>query len=334
MRKEHLQYLVCPTCKVDLTLSAVYQERAGQIEAGLLACAACGRTFEVVNAIPRFVPRENYASSFGLEWTTHGKTQYDSYTGTDISESRFFNETRWPRDLSGQVILEVGSGSGRFTEQAVKTGAMVVSFDYSYAVEANFASNGHHANLLLVQADVYQMPFREQVFDKVVCIGVLQHTPDPRRALLTLPSYLKSGGSLVVDIHRKDTGFPGAIKEILKTGRRLQYFTKRVPPERLYRWVKRYINLMWPLSRLISRIPVIGRKINYLLLVADYRGKYPLSEPLLKEWAILDTFNVLSPQHFNPQSVETMRHWFAETGLIQIEVRPGYNGVEGRGVKP
>jgi 2-polyprenyl-3-methyl-5-hydroxy-6-metoxy-1,4-benzoquinol methylase len=32
-------------------------------------------------------------------------------------------------DLTGQVVLELGSGSGRFTEQAARTGATVVSLD-------------------------------------------------------------------------------------------------------------------------------------------------------------------------------------------------------------
>src|SRR6185437_11529200 len=123
--------------------------------------------------VPRFVPRENYASGFGLEWTKHARTQYDSYSGIRASELRFFGQTGWPRDLTGELILEVGSGSGRFTEQAVSTGATVVSLDYSYAVEANFASNGARSNLLIVQADIFAMPFRPNTFDRVFCFGVL-----------------------------------------------------------------------------------------------------------------------------------------------------------------
>ncbi len=97
------------------------------------------------------------------------------YTGSDLSERRFFAETKWDRNLAGEVILEVGSGSGRFTTPAASTGAMVVSLDYSYAVEANYAQNGHRENVLIVQGDIYRMPFRKESFDKLFCIGVLQH---------------------------------------------------------------------------------------------------------------------------------------------------------------
>ena len=65
-------------------------------------------------------------------------------------QKRFFESSKWSRDLKGETILEVGSGSGRFTEHAVSTGAMVISLDYSIAVEANYASNGHNKNLLIV----------------------------------------------------------------------------------------------------------------------------------------------------------------------------------------
>lgn len=36
------------------------------------------------------MPRENYASGFGLDWTKHARTQYDSYSGIRASEQRFY----------------------------------------------------------------------------------------------------------------------------------------------------------------------------------------------------------------------------------------------------
>ena len=151
----------------------------------------------MIAGVPRFVPRENYASGFGLEWTKHARTQYDSYSGIPASEQRFFGETGWPRDMTGELILEVGSGSGRFTEQAARTGATVVSLDYSYAVDANNASNGARNNVLIVQADVFAMPFRPRSFDRVFCFGMLQHTPSPSSAFAALPPCSESGRSVV-----------------------------------------------------------------------------------------------------------------------------------------
>src|SRR5262249_20832549 len=143
----HLRYLVCPQCKESLQFLSIAAEDTRGVCKALLGCHGCFAAYPVVGYIPRFVSGQNYASGFGLQWTYHARTQHDSYTGAAISETRFFEETKWPRSLEGQTILEVGSGSGRFTVHAASTGAMVVSIDYSHAVEANFALNGDKPNV-------------------------------------------------------------------------------------------------------------------------------------------------------------------------------------------
>jgi len=329
VRTEHLKYLACPQCKQTLVILEVEKRNSQSVEAGTLQCSSCRQKYGIVRHIPRFVALENYASGFGLQWAIHARTQYDSYSGANISETRFFNETRWPKDLKGQVILEVGSGSGRFTEQAASTGAMVVSMDYSQAVEANYASNGDRDNVLIVQGDIYNMPFRENYFDKVLCIGVLQHTPKVEESFMQLPQYLKPGGEMVIDVYRKFAGLLG----LLRTRYWVRPITRRIPAERLYALVKRYVESMWPISGWISKIPRIGRNLNLALLIADYRGVYTLSDEMLREWAILDTFDKLSPAYDYPQTLETVKTWFLQTDLINVQVQYGYNGIEGRGTK-
>jgi len=295
----------------------------------MLQCRLCKRQFEIAGSIPRFVALQNYAHSFGFQWKIHSNTQYDSYTGTRISEERFFGETKWPKRLDGQTILEVGCGSGRFTEQAASTGAMVVSMDYSHSVESAYAHNGHKDNVLIVQADMYQMPFKENVFDKVFCFGVLQHTPNVQNAFRALCRHLKCGGSLVIDVYPKY----GDPRDWLITKYWVRPLTKRVSPDRLYRWCKGYVHFMWPVARVINKIPYFGRRLNLRLLIADYRGVYPLGEELLKEWAVLDTFDMLSPMYDSPQRIEAVKEWFRQAGMTNVEVNYGYNGIEARGIK-
>ena len=57
--------------------------------------------------------------------------------------------------------------------------------DASSAVDAARANLGEQERLHLAQADLFDLPFDEGAFDRVLCFGVLQHTPDPRRAFLT-----------------------------------------------------------------------------------------------------------------------------------------------------
>jgi SAM-dependent methyltransferase len=206
---------------------------------------------------------------------------------------------------------------------------MVVSVDYSYAVDANYASNGHRDNVLIVQGDIYALPVRRRAFEKVLCIGVLQHTPDPKRSFSVLPHYLQPGGHLVTDIYLRHP----PLKQLFVTKYWVRPFTRRMDPETLYDWVERYVHSMWPLSRLIHRLPG-GKKINWQLLVADYRGVIDLDERRLREWAVLDTFDMLAPAYDFPQTPENFRRWFVDAGLVEIDVHRGYNGVEGRGRMP
>ena len=327
MNLEHLTLLACPACLGALVCVRSERGAGSKLIKGALACRACPREFPVVGGVPRFVPRENYASAFGLEWTRHARTQYDSYCGLPLSERRFYAQTHWPRDLSGELILEVGSGSGRFTEQAANTGATVVSFDYSYAVDANYASNGHRDNILIVQADVFAMPFGSQAFDRLFCFGMLQHTPDPARAFAALPRVLKPGGAICADIYKATF-----LRTICSTKYYVRPITKRMRPERLYRLVRAWVDFMWPVASLIRRLPR-GSGINWRLLVADY-SPLGLEGAILKEWAYLDTFDMLAPHYDSPARIGKVRRWANAAGLESVEAEYTAHGIVVRALAP
>jgi SAM-dependent methyltransferase len=325
---EHVSLLRCPSCRGGLELREIQPESGHVVETGTLVCARCAQAYPVLRSIPRFVPSENYASNFGLEWSRHARTQYDGESGVALSEQRFFEQTGWPRDMRGQTLLEAGSGSGRFTEHAARTGATVVSFDLSDAVEANHATNGAGENVLIVQADVFRAPFPPASFDKVFCFGVLQHTPDPRGAFMALARFLAPGGELAIDVYRKTF-----TRYALQTKYWVRPVTRNLDPANLYRWVRRYVDAMWPLASAIRRIPRIGVPLNWRLLIADYSNR-GVPDEKLKEWAVLDTFDMLSPRHDHPQTLNAVREWFAAAGLVRVEVEYGCNGIHGRGARP
>ena len=319
MHLRHLRLLVCPRCQSELTCEAAAPED-GELTAGALRCTGCRVPYPVIGGIPRFVPRENYASGFGLEWSRHARTQYDSYSGLPLSQQRFAAQTQWPRDLTGELVLEVGSGSGRFTEQAANSGATVVSIDYSYAVEANYVSNGARPNVLIVQADVIAMPFRAGTFDRLFCFGVLQHTPDPARAFAALPRMLRDGGALCADIYKATL-----VRALLHTKYYVRPFTRRMNPDRLYARVKAWVDFMWPLAAWIRKLPR-GYSINWRLLVADY-SFLGLQGETLKEWAYLDTFDMLAPRYDSPARIKKFKQWAQDANLVDVAAEYTPHGV-------
>ncbi|MAO55495.1 MAG: SAM-dependent methyltransferase [Rhodospirillaceae bacterium] len=325
MRPEHLSLLRCPQTGAELEIADGLIE-GGRVKSGRLVAkngsGASAPVYPIVDFVPRFVSSENYAENFGFEWNLHARTQYDSESGHNVSEDRLDTFTAWPADMKGEVLLEAGSGSGRFTETLLRRGATVVSFDYSDAVEANRESNGNHPKLLLVQADIYAMPFPTSAFDRVLCYGVLQHTPNPEAAFKALVPMVKAGGHIATDIYLKSLSYYW-----LNTRYWVRPLTRGMNSERLYRWCKGYVTFMWPLVRLLRRLPY-GQAIIWRLLVADPIDDMPRADDAtLREWAILDTFDMLSPSFDLPQTPAVFERWHRECDLDHIDVRLGSNGV-------
>ncbi len=292
---------------------------------GSLRCANCQAAYPVRDGIPRFVPAENYSSSFGLQWNRHRRTQLDSAIGKPISEHRLYQATGWARELGGQRILEAGSGAGRFTEILCRTGAEIYSFDYSSAVEANRENNGSAPNLRLFQADIFRIPLREAWLDHVLCLGVLQHTPDPERAFLSLARHVKPGGDLVIDVYRRSLAAALQWKYVLRP------VTRRMNPMRLYEIVETLAPALVAPTRWLRRLA--GRAGARLSPIVEY-SHLGLTAEQNVQWAVLDTFDMYSPAYDLPQSADTVRRWFSAAGFVQVEVFDGLNGVVGRGRRP
>jgi 2-polyprenyl-3-methyl-5-hydroxy-6-metoxy-1,4-benzoquinol methylase len=313
MTPDLLQILACPDCCGALSSTGVKQSD-GRVESGALHCRSCARTFPIVRHVPRFVPADPYASSFGFQWNTFRTTQLDSHTGVPISRERLFRESRWtPADLAGRRVLDVGCGAGRFAEVVLSAGAHLVAMDYSTAADACFANLGRHPRLSVVQADVHHLPFRPESFDYIYCLGVLQHTADAHRTVLALAPPLKHGGRLVLDC------YPRLAANILWPKYWLRPVTRRMPRQRLFAIVEWLVPKLLPLARAIAAIPRFGRRLRYLLPIMTYYRVLPLTDEQHREWAILDTFDMLAPAHDHPQTAASIRTWLTEAGLGSVE---------------
>ena len=278
--------------------------------------------FPIVNGIPRFVEKDNYASSFGFQWNLFDATQIDEKSKTNISSDRFYRNTSWSDvDLKGKTFLEVGSGAGRFTEVILKTGADLYSIDYSNAVEANWRNNGTKKEFFLAQANIYCLPFKKDFFDYILCFGVVQHTPDVKASFFSLLTFLKPGGEIAMDVYPKNW------KTTFNTKYWVRPLTKKMNKEKLLKIIKWYVPKWFPLSSLLLKIPFAGKFLAQVIPICNYSKQFPLlTKKQLVEWSVLDTFDMLSPEHDHPQNLETLRGWAKEAGLQILYCGKGDNG--------
>jgi SAM-dependent methyltransferase len=271
-----------------------------------------GNSFPVVAGVPRICDPSNYTENFGKQWNMFAATQIDRpEAGQQLSEDRFFATTGWDaRRMAGEDVLEVGSGAGRFSRVVLeRTQATLWSVDYSSAVEANLKNNARWSDRLrLFQASIYEMPFRAGSFDKVFCLGVLQHTPDFEASVHALISKAKPGGEIVVDFYPVRGWWTKVHAKYL-----LRPFTRRMKHDRLLKAIDRNAGWMIKASKGLNRVGL--HALTRFLPVVDVKTMPPqLGEAELREWVVLDTFDMFSPEYDNPQRVETVAKMFERGG--------------------
>jgi SAM-dependent methyltransferase len=330
MKLDLVERLRCIACGAALRARLDSTEPPnGNIVEGQLICTSCGRSYPVVRSIPRFVPSEGYAHSFGYQWNYFDKTQLDSHMGNDLSRERFFATTKWPQKMEGQLILEAGCGMGRFTQIALETGAEVFSFDLSNAVEANLRNNSDSDRVHIIQASIYEIPLPKGTFDKVFCMGVLQHCPDVRAAFMSLVPFLGSGGEIVIDVYQKHTGWVPPLKYWARP------FLTWMGPKGVHRFLSTIIPPAFYLKKAIYRIPLVGRLIGNLIPIGpvSHAPRLIFTDQELVQVKILSALDMFSPVHDHPQTIETVRQWFSDAGLVDVYVGTGFNGINARGRK-
>jgi 2-polyprenyl-3-methyl-5-hydroxy-6-metoxy-1,4-benzoquinol methylase len=333
MKTIFLDHLRCPCSGQPLRLehpeasASIGADTAADIDSGWLVSDGGQHRYPIINGIPRFVPKSNYADNFGMQWNHFSKTQLDSHSGHTVSADRFWKATGWqPEQIKNQWILDVGCGAGRFAEVALSAGAKVVALDYSSAVDACYANLQQHPNLHVVQGDIYALPFSPESFPFVYSLGVLQHTPDVAKAFAALPPMVAGGGRLCVDYYEK------SFKSMLLPKYWLRPLTRRLPQAYLFSALQALVPVLLPVSRALGAIPVLGKLLKRMVPVANYVGILPLNEQQLREWALLDTFDWLAPEYDQPQTAKTARQWMERAGMQQLEViKAGH--LVARGVK-
>jgi SAM-dependent methyltransferase len=272
-----------------------------------------GRTYPIINDIPRFCEIENYTASFGEQWNMFDRTQLDGI-GIDgeVSAERFFTASGWsPEELRGLDVLEVGSGAGRFSRVLLShTQARLHSVDYSTAVEANAKNNGAIApeRFRLSQASIYELPFPDGSFDRTFCFGVLQHTPDFAASVAALVRKTKKGGKIAVDFYPIRGWWTKVHAKYL-----LRPLTKRMKRERLLGLIERNVDWMTRLFDTMDRHGLY-RATRFLPIVDLKLFPRNMKAAQRREMAVLDTFDMFSPEYDNPQRLRDVARMFELNG--------------------
>lgn len=322
MQLRLLDFLVCPECRGALRLAASTHDADGDIAAGSLACDVCRQSYEISQGIPRFVETHPADASFGFQWNRFREEQLDSFNGARLSSERIYAETGWTREsLAGKRVMELGCGAGRFLEVLAACECELVGVDVSRAVDAAAATVKGRRNVHIVQADAYKLPFRAGVFDACYCIGVAQHTPDPLKTLGALAPLLRSGGRVAVTVYERKPWTRLNGKYVLRP------LTRRMNKRALLSLITGLMPVMFPITEILFRLPVLGRVFGFVIPVANYVEMRELSWRQRYRIALLDTFDRLAPEFDAPLTEKEVSQVLSAGGIGELRrlPNPGVN---------
>jgi uncharacterized protein YbaR (Trm112 family) len=188
VRRELLDWLVCPTCRgPELALTVEDEDPEGDVSAGSISCAGCGEVYPVERGVPRLLP-PGLRPALDERVAEASKEQLEAYrTEATPAVARLLDSL----SREAQVTLDIGSGRGPYLG-VLRGDVICVDIVPEFLYDLLGRDHGN-ARVHPVCASATDLPFRPGVADLVFASEVIEHlTPgDADRALETWPVYAR-----------------------------------------------------------------------------------------------------------------------------------------------
>ncbi len=210
MKERLVQFLACPTCARDLSVSVNKTEGAEIID-GLLRCTS-GHEWNITGGVPRFLAPASSLSklqqktirNFGDEWKMWDDFGWSDKAASAVTLEIFRYKVLVERgELDGALVLDAGCGNGRYTKAARHFGGEVIGVDLSDAVDVAYHNMKDDDKVHIIQGDLFKLPLKKHVFDFIFSNGVLMHTGNAERAFASLVPHLKESGAITVHLYHR-----------------------------------------------------------------------------------------------------------------------------------
>jgi len=233
-------------------------------------------------------------SSFAYEWEKiYKENNYERQ-----NYLHFLSPYLKSADLVNKLVVDLGCGSGRFTKQASLLGAKVaIGVDLGESVETAYRLCRGLSNVLIVQADIYHLPFKP-IFDVAQSIGVLHHLPNPQAGFASCATVLNKTGRILIWVYNRRNN-----NRALYFYEPLRSLSRQLPKPILYKlcyFPAAVVHLINLLTKNIPNAPF------------GYYRNFPFNMKLN------DAFDVLSTPKSNYYYVEQIIAWFKAAKLKKI----------------
>ena len=230
MNKETLDLFACEKCSNDFHIEVYEKDSDNSISEGIIRCKLCNLWYPIYDGIANFLPShladKSRRDSFRIKWQINFE---DTTVATDCDSSKdkklqieffdadthiydenmentpFWKANDWnclkewlPMLGKGDLLLDVGCGSGRASLPFAQNGIKVIGLDISEQMVLRAKHKSQKLGLEnltdYVVGDSENLPLRQNSFDAVLAFGVLHHVPTPQKMLQQMSKVLKIEG--------------------------------------------------------------------------------------------------------------------------------------------
>lgn len=100
--------------------------------------------------------------------------------------------------IKGERVLDAGCGPGLYLKILGDKGFCVYGVDFSSSFIKMAKRRMGGGKISLIEASIESLPLRNDSFDSIICLGVLEHLKSPGRGLTELSRVLERGGTLIL----------------------------------------------------------------------------------------------------------------------------------------
>lgn len=99
----------------------------------------------------------------------------------------------------GKTVLDLGCGTGRYTERLTQRANQTVGLDVEMEILFKLKKRNINVSLVCASAE-YRLPFRDSIFDFILCTEVVEHLQNDGSAVKEMRRVLKENGGLLISV--------------------------------------------------------------------------------------------------------------------------------------
>lgn len=215
MKRSLLDIIACPNDKHFPLELKVFSEADAPMSVleGELFCPSCASVFQIKDGIPQLLSDHSIGDHpTGRDKANEMRARDDQARDYDrLKGLKVLSKLEVPKLLKlfeggqGDIIVELGAGTGRITEVVAGRVAELVAVDFSVTSLQRARAKFTGSNAHWVQGDVNHLPIRDLGCDHVFSCQVFEHLPGPgsrNTAVDEAARIIRGEGTFIISVYR------------------------------------------------------------------------------------------------------------------------------------